>query len=264
MSKQAPVAQKNHTRAVRFFWGLLIAATTISLIGNVAHAMLPFIPRVGIQIGAAAVPPLVLLAAVHGIAVAVRAGASGSVYRCAVVAVALIGVGAFSISFLALRDLMLAIGYGTTTAWVFPAIVDTAIAVSTLMLVALGDKPVRRTRATTVRSGAEAGRSSRGAQGATQNAKSHVKPDSLGGADSGGVQSATLQASVADVEVAAQLISSGATTQPVNTVVAVLDARRRGASINAAAKAAGINYRTAQRIVEWAERPRAKELQAAS
>ena len=40
---------------------------------------------------------------------------------------------------------MLAIGYSDTTAWVFPAIIDTAVAVSTLMLVALGDKLVRRT-----------------------------------------------------------------------------------------------------------------------
>ena len=49
-------------------------------------------------------------------------------------------------SFLALRDLMRAIGYSSATAWIFPAIIDTAVAVSTLMLVALGDKPARRTR----------------------------------------------------------------------------------------------------------------------
>jgi hypothetical protein len=52
---------------------LLIGASLISLLGNVAHAVLSFIPRVGIQIGAAAVPPIALLAAVHGIALAVRA-----------------------------------------------------------------------------------------------------------------------------------------------------------------------------------------------
>jgi molybdenum-dependent DNA-binding transcriptional regulator ModE len=43
------------------------------------------------------------------------------------------------------------------------------------------------------------------------------------------------------------------TTQPVETVIAVLAASRDGASINAAAKASGINYRTAQRIFEGAE-----------
>ena len=68
-------------------------------------------PHVAVQIGAAAVPPIALLAAVHGIALAVRAGASGRVYCWAVSAAAAIGVGAFAVSFLALRDLMLAIGY---------------------------------------------------------------------------------------------------------------------------------------------------------
>jgi response regulator of citrate/malate metabolism len=56
-----------------------------------------------------------------------------------------------------------------------------------------------------------------------------------------------------DADLASQLIASGATTQPVETVIAVLAVRRDGASINAAAKASGISYRTAQRIVEGAE-----------
>jgi hypothetical protein len=55
-----------------------------------------------------------------------------------------------------------------------------------------------------------------------------------------------------DADLASELIASGVTTQPVETVIAVLAARRDGASINAAAKASGINYRTAQRIVEAA------------
>jgi Protein of unknown function (DUF2637) len=78
------------------------------------------------------------LAAVHGIALAVRAGPSGRIYCCAVSAVAAIGVGAFAVSFLTLRDLMRAIGYSSEIACVFPAIIDTAVAVSTMMLVALG------------------------------------------------------------------------------------------------------------------------------
>jgi hypothetical protein len=54
------------------------------------------------------------------------------------------------VSFLALRDLVRAIGYSSATASVFPAIIDTAVAVSSLMLVALGDKPAGRTRAVTM------------------------------------------------------------------------------------------------------------------
>ena len=37
-------------------------------------------------------------------------------------------------------------GYISATAWILPASIDTAVAVSTMMLVALGDKPVRRAR----------------------------------------------------------------------------------------------------------------------
>lgn len=113
------ITQRNHRRAVRFFWSFFIGATTVSLIGNITHAVLPYIPGVAVQIGAAAVPPIALLAAVHGIALAVRAGASGTVYRWAVSAVAAIGVGAFAVSFLALRDLMRDIGYSSAAAWIF-------------------------------------------------------------------------------------------------------------------------------------------------
>ncbi|MGO8967618.1 MAG: hypothetical protein ACLQGN_29515 [Mycobacterium sp.] len=50
------ITQRNHhQRAVRFFWALLIGSTTVSLIGNIVHAVLPYIPPVVIQIGAAAV-----------------------------------------------------------------------------------------------------------------------------------------------------------------------------------------------------------------
>jgi molybdenum-dependent DNA-binding transcriptional regulator ModE len=45
-------------------------------------------------------------------------------------------------------------------------------------------------------------------------------------------------------------------------VIAVLAARRNGASINAAAKGSGINYRTAQRIVQAARERRQRQLVA--
>ena len=65
-----------------------------------------------------------------------------------------------------------------------------------------------------------------------------------------------------DADLAFELIASGATTQPVETVIAVLSSHRDGASINAAAKASGINYRTAQRIVEAAAEHRQRPLVA--
>ena len=64
-----------------------------------------------------------------------------------------------------------------------------------------------------------------------------------------------------DADLASEL-ASGVTTQSVDTVVAVHSSHRGGASINAAAKASGINYRTAQRIVEAAAERRQRQLMA--
>ena len=65
-----------------------------------------------------------------------------------------------------------------------------------------------------------------------------------------------------DADLALELIASGVTTQPVETVIAVLAARLDGATINAAAEASGINYRTAQRIVERDAERRHRQLMA--
>jgi hypothetical protein len=281
-STQTEITQRNHRRAVRFFWGLLIGATAVSLIGNIAHAVLSYVPPIVIQIGAAAVPPIALLAAVYGIALAVRAGASGRVYCWAVGAVAAIGAGAFAVSFLALRDLVQAIGYSSGAAWIFPAIIDTTVAVSTLMLVALGDKPARRTRTMTTPADIQTSVAQRLTRRATQPARAEVTPLApntraravqpervKNSASAKPLPAQSLQDSAQTLAtqvdaVAFDLIASRVTTQPVETVIAVLSALRDGASINAAAKASGINYRTAQRIVEAAAERRQGQLVAAS
>ncbi len=280
MTTQTEITQRNHHRAVRFFWAFLISATTVSLVGNITHAVLSYVPHVVIQIGAAAVAPIALLAAVHGTALAVRAGASGRVYCLAVGAVAAIGLGAFAVSFLALRDLMQVIGYSSATAWLFPAIIDTAVAVSTLMLVALGDKPARRTRTGAAPATTQTPTMRRLGQSGTQSAKAEVTHPAPTLLKTQTVQDGRAQTSAAvqrdpaqtvqdsahiteiDAEVAEELIASGVTTQTVETVIAVLAASREGASINAAAKASGINYRTAQRIVAAAGEYRQRQLMA--
>jgi hypothetical protein len=43
MTTQTEITQRNHRRAVRLFWCLLIGATTVSFLGNVVHAALPYI-----------------------------------------------------------------------------------------------------------------------------------------------------------------------------------------------------------------------------
>jgi hypothetical protein len=229
----------------------------VSLVGNEVHALLPYIPKVVIQIGAAAVPPIVLLAAVHGIALAVRAGASGWVYGCAVAAVALIGAGAFAVSFLALRDLMLVIGYSPAIASIFPALIDTTVAISTMMLVPLGDKPARRTRALT----APAVKASTPSTSTPQKPHS-ARPDKIAlSAESAPVEPVQLAASAlnqianaaADRTALAQaVVDAGATTKPVAVVESVLSAHAQGTALNRIASDLGVHHKTVSRIIDAA------------
>lgn len=139
------IAQRHHHRAVRFFWAWLAGATVVSLAGNVAHAVLTATTGTRwLAASVAAVPPTVLLASVHGIAVLAKTSASGRVYRAAVAATTGLALGAFLLSFVALRDLAVIAHIPRQLAFVLPLVIDLAIGVATLALVAVGDKPPRR------------------------------------------------------------------------------------------------------------------------
>ncbi len=143
----AELTIRHHQRAVRFFWVWLAGTTLVSLAGNITHALLtaPGCSR-WLAAAVAAVPPTVLLCAVHGIAVLAKANASGAVYRASVTATTALAVSAFVLSFVALRDLAVIAGIPTTFAAVLPLVIDLAVAVATTALVAVGDKPARRAR----------------------------------------------------------------------------------------------------------------------
>ena len=175
MTTQTEITQRNHHRAVRFFWGFLIGATTVSLIGNIAHAVLPYLPT-------HRHPDRCRRCASHRSARrrarhrprrsrgSVRQGLPLGGQRCC-------GHRRRRIrgELPGLRDLMRAIGYSSATAWIFPAIIDTAVAVSTLMLVALGDKPARRTRTVTMPANTQTSAMQRVGQPAAQSAKTKVQ-----------------------------------------------------------------------------------------
>jgi hypothetical protein len=147
------------------------------------------------------------------------------------------------------------------------------------MLVALGDKPARRARSGSASSTTQPPALQWLAQTVTRRAKGEVTPATTR-ARARSVQtkrvptSAPLlphpthtqqdavqaEATTVDADLASDLIASGVTTQPLETVIAVLASYRDGASINAAAKASGINYRTAQRIVEASLEHRQRQL----
>ena len=83
------------------------------------------------------VPPTVVLTAVHGIAVRAKTNASGAMYRASVAATAALAVGAFVLSFVALRDLAVTAGIAPELAALLPLVIDLAVAVATTALVAV-------------------------------------------------------------------------------------------------------------------------------
>lgn len=150
MTANHPVGEDTARKAVRFFWAWLIAATIVSVAGNVAHAVLTA-PSGRLQLAAAAavVPPAVLLGATHSVALLVKARRVSFVYWCALTMTVALAGCAFVLSFDALRELATALGMPRDRAWLWPVAIDVSIANSTLSLLSLtpptarGDSAIR-------------------------------------------------------------------------------------------------------------------------
>ncbi len=233
------MANRHHRRALRFFWAWLLGATLVSLAGNIAHALLTAPTGSRWLAGAvAAVPPTVLLAAVHGVAVLVKANASGAVYRTAVAATAALAAGAFVLSFVALRDLAVLAGISPALAAILPLVIDLAVAVATIALVAIGDKPARRPRTATSNASPTAT-----ASAAPPGRTATTTPD----------RSAPPIASDATARLAAELVATKTTRQPVATVEAILIAHHNGDPLNRIAATLGVHHSAVKRVLDAAE-----------
>lgn len=134
-----PMPSHDTRRAKRFFWTVLSMATLASVSGNVAHALLNAAPGTAtVSAAAAAVPPIILLAGIHGLGTLARARrGTGAAYWAAMVMTVLLACGAFALSFDALRALAVTAGIRSDLAWIWPLIIDLSIAQSTLALLAL-------------------------------------------------------------------------------------------------------------------------------
>ena len=116
----------------------LIVATSMSVTGNVAHALLHApAGTIALAAGAALVPPVVLLAATHSVALLVRTRAGGITYWCALAMTLALAACAFVLSFDALRSLAITLGFADSIAWLWPCAIDVAIAQATLCLLSL-------------------------------------------------------------------------------------------------------------------------------
>lgn len=275
---QTEVAQRHHRRATRFFWSWLAGATVVSLAGNVIHAALTASPSTRwLAAAVAAVPPTVLLASVHGLAVLAKTSASGRVYRAAVAATTALAAGAFLLSFVALRDLAVIAHIPRGLAFVLPLVIDLAIAVATLALVAVGDKPTRRV---TPRA-AQPQVSNRPASPtaprpttptATPAAPTAPRPAAPSApatprpAPPSAPQEGSSAASPAPelVTLAERIVSSKAVRQPVSTVARILELSETEPRKAVIEKRLGVHHSVITKVLDAAELERRHGLQAVS
>lgn len=140
-SAQEPPVSRTHKSAARFFWGVLAFATTMSISGNVAHALLHAQGGSQLMLGVAAtvalIPPAVLLLATHSVSLLVRTRSSGAVYWSAVAITVVLAAFAFRLSFDALKELAISAGVRDGIAWLWPLSVDLTIAQATVALLSL-------------------------------------------------------------------------------------------------------------------------------
>lgn len=272
------IAQRHHRRATRFFWSWLAGATAVSLAGNVVHAALTASPSTRwLAAAVAAVPPTVLLASVHGIAVLAKTSASGRVYRAAVAATSALALGAFLLSFVALRDLAVLAHIPAPLAFVLPLVIDLAIGVATLALVAVGDKPTRRVtprtaspqvsnhratstapRPTSSTAPVTAPPAPRTTSPAAPSASRTAPPTAL----QGGAGAPSPAPEV--VALASRIVSSRAVRQPVRVITRILEMSETESRKNVIAKRAGVHHSVVTKTLESAEQERRAALTLAS
>src|ERR1700737_2090878 len=114
--------------ATRFFWAWLFAATSMSVAGNVTHAIMNA-PRgtAALAAAAAVVPPAVLLGSTHSVALLIKTRRLGVTYWCALMMTVALAGCAFVLSFDALRDLAVSLGFHPGRAWLWPVAIDVSI-----------------------------------------------------------------------------------------------------------------------------------------
>ncbi|MFF0532791.1 DUF2637 domain-containing protein [Nocardia amikacinitolerans] len=137
-----PEAVTPKSRAHGFFWSVLTAAATVSITGNATQALLHDTALPLVAAAVAIIPPLALLAAVHGVTVLARAHTATRATRWVATAMTvLIATGAFWLSFTALRSLAITAGVPPGEAWLWPLIIEGSMAQSTVALLALAHSP---------------------------------------------------------------------------------------------------------------------------
>lgn len=136
----AAVDDVDHRWARRFFWAVLVLASSASIAGNGAHTWVATdlaVPR-ALATAVAVAPPVTLMLSIEGVSMLVRTGRrSTATFRWALAMTLFLGVCAGVLSFDALYDLAVRSGVPGVLAYLWPVVVDVTIAQATIALWAL-------------------------------------------------------------------------------------------------------------------------------
>jgi hypothetical protein len=124
--------------ASRFYWCWLIFATSVSVLGNIAHALLvaPDALRLLAAV-ASVVPPAFVVGSTHSAALSLRARRFALIYALGLLMTIGVAACAFLLSFDSLRALAVMLGWPSGRAWLFPIAIDVSIAQATFGLLSL-------------------------------------------------------------------------------------------------------------------------------
>ncbi|MDT5353834.1 MAG: hypothetical protein QOJ56_2366 [Mycobacterium sp.] len=138
-TRQGPATVEGITRRVsRFYWGWLIFATTVSVLGNITHAVLVAPGAVKLLAAVASVvPPAFLVGSTHAAALSLRARRFALTYVLGLSMTIGVAACAFLLSFDALRGLAVILGWPSGRAWLFPIAIDVSISQATFGLLSL-------------------------------------------------------------------------------------------------------------------------------
>jgi Protein of unknown function (DUF2637) len=122
----------------------LIFASTVSVLGNIAHALLVAPDAVKLLAAVASVvPPAFVLGSTHSVGLSLKMRRLGLIYMLGLLMTIGVAACAFFLSFDALRALAIMLGWPADRAWLFPIAIDVSIAQATFGLLSLS--PTRST-----------------------------------------------------------------------------------------------------------------------
>jgi hypothetical protein len=243
--------------ATRFFWVWLIAATGVSVAGNVAHAVLTApTGRVPLAAAAAVVPPAVLLGSTHSVALLVQARRVGVPYWCALMMTFTLAGCAFVLSFDALRGLAVAVGMAPGRAWLWPVAIDASIANSTVALLSFSSPRTSRRTPSSIKAKADSRKTpATAAAVASPSAPSPVTSGVAGESPAPGLRASPAPQGLAAPwqTTAEELIRSGVTSKDPEVVATVLAEHAAGTPRSTIGRRLAIHHQTVGRILAGAD-----------